>query len=231
MRFRNRALIFMVALAAFGPIRVARGTEIIAPITGTVASGNDNSGVFGPAKSKLAGRAFTLTFTFDDSKGIQNVDLNNCVPDFSSITSTATSNSGTATLTISADSFTFGVLNTAEGAYSEFARYAPHGADSQVFLTAGDGYYLGGSGIGGYVHPATGSILTPDYDWKDSFSDSNLYNTASLSFEISELGITNQFVTDGSLIPQTITVNGLNPIATPEPRSYSLLGICVLFLV
>jgi hypothetical protein len=217
-------------LAICGPIQGARATEIIATITGIVASGNDNSGVFGPANSKLAGDAFTLTFAFDSSKGVQNVGLDDGVPDFSSITSTATSNPGTATLTIGTDSFTFGVINTAKGAYSEFARYAPPGADSQVFLVAGDGYYLGGSGIEGYVHPATSSILTPYYDWEDSFSDSNLSNTASLSFEISELGITNQFVTDGSLIPHTITVNGLNPIPTPEPAFFSALGICVLFL-
>jgi hypothetical protein len=230
MRFHNRTLISIVALAICGPIQAAHATEIIATITGTVASGNDNSGVFGPANSKLAGDAFTLTFTFDDSKGVQNVGLDNGVPDFSSITSTAISNPGTATLTIGADSFTFGVINTAKGAYSEFARYAPPGADSQVFLVAGDGYYLGGSAIEGYVYPATGSVLTRDYDWEDSFSDSSLHNTASLSFEISEFGITNQFVTDGSLIPQTITVKGLNPTPVPEPASSSLSGICVLFL-
>lgn len=224
MSFANHLVALTVILGAPTFVGTAFGTEITATITGTVASGDDISGVFGPANSSLAGQNFTLTFAFDDSKGVQNTALNNGKPDFSSITSTSSSNPGTATLDIGSGSFTFGVVNAAQLADSEFARYAPP-ADSEVYLLAGDGHYGRGSGIAGYVYPATDTILTPDYYWEDSFSDSNLDNIASLSFEISELGFTNQYVVNGQLTPHTITVVGLTPGTAPEPKSYLLLGV------
>jgi hypothetical protein len=141
MRFPTYTPFFAIAFLTSASCQMALASKVVATITGTVFSASDNSGTFGPPNSELAGDNFSLVFTFDDTKGVQNVATSNGVPYFSSITSTASSNPGTAVLTINAESFEFGVLNAAEGANSEFARYAP--SNSTVYLAAGDGHYIG----------------------------------------------------------------------------------------
>jgi hypothetical protein len=203
-------------LCALMMATAARGNQIVITITGVASDGLDVSGVFGPPNTLLAGQNFTLVFTVDDTKGVQNQAV--CpgnIPYVTSIESTPTSNPATATLTINGHSFTFGVLNAAYGADSEVQRYAPTptcSAGSSMYFLAGDGYYGNGSGLNGYVYPATGTLLSSDPSWESPFTDSDLYvspvGAGSLQYEISEYGTTGQAVSSGGLIPQTITVSG-----------------------
>jgi hypothetical protein len=194
----------------------AHAAQVVITITGAVASAHDISGVFGPPNGDLTGNTFTLVFTFDDTQGTPTTASCGGMPYQTGITSTPTSSPGTATLTIGGKSFTFGVLNAGFEANSEVYRsYASNpscSANSLIYLSAGDGYYLNGSGINGHVEPADGTILTSNPNWEAPFSDSNLYanpnNDYTISFEISELGSTGQYVSDGYLIPQIISVSG-----------------------
>jgi hypothetical protein len=173
----------------------ALASQVVITVTGTVASGDDLSGVFGPPNGNLTGDTFTLVFTFDDTLGTQTTLSCGGMPYQTSITSTPTSNPGTATLTIGGKSFTSGVLNASYGANSETYRsYASNSscsANSLIYLSVGDGYLDNGSGINGFVEPADGTILTSNPNWEAPLSDSNLYanpnNDYTISFEISEL--------------------------------------------
>jgi len=189
---RSSSFVCFVALCLAATEAVA--SQVIITVTGTMSSGHDSSGVFGPTNGDLTGKNFTLVFTVDDTAGVKNTATCGGVPYFTSITSTTSSNPATATLTIGGGSFTFGVLNASYEANSEVAWYyasAPTcSADSQIYLAAGDGYYGNGSGLNGYVYPATGTILTSNSNWEAPFFDSNLYvspvGAGSLQFEISE---------------------------------------------
>ena len=183
--------------------------NVVITITGTLASGLDISGTFGPPNSSLAQKMFTLVFTVDPSKGTPDTELcSNGLPYYTAIISTNTSNPATATLSLNGHSFTFGVLNAAYAAYStvsrQYAHYPNCNADSLITLTAGDGYYGDGSGLSGNIRPATGTILTSDPNWPDSFTDDNLF-PSSIGFEISEFGTTGDNVS-GLLTPMTVTV-------------------------
>jgi hypothetical protein len=215
---RCRACYLMIACFASLYLSAdAFAARVFITVTGVLASGTDYSGVFGTQGGDLTGESFTLVFTVDDTAGVQNkATCSGGVSDFTSITSTASSNPATATLTIGGGSFTFGVLNASYEANSEVARYASTSTcsvDSQIYLAAGDGYYGNGSGLNGYVYPATGTILTSNANWEGSFSDANLYvspvGAGSLQFEISEQEPkpTRQSAS-GFLIPRTITVSG-----------------------
>ena len=77
------------------------------PLTGKV-NGNDGAGLFGPLNANLLG-PFTLTFYFDDTKGIQACQSTDsaCV---SEIYGTPTSTPGIAVLEIAGHSYTFGTI-------------------------------------------------------------------------------------------------------------------------
>jgi hypothetical protein len=90
----------------------ARAADVTFTITGMVSSGSDTTGVFGfPPNASLAGKSFTLVFTFDDTKGTQTVfDTDQGLPYASTITTNQATGSspGTAVLTIGGGSFSFG---------------------------------------------------------------------------------------------------------------------------
>jgi hypothetical protein len=218
---RHRLKHFVIPLLpvwwfVIGSPQTAHAAKVAITITGTVAGANDISGVFGPPNSDLSKTKpqFTLVFTIDDTKGTSTQPgICGGVLYFSEITSTASSDPGTAALTINGQSFTFGVLNAAQSAALTVTRNAPGpncGAGSQIYVLVGDGHYLGGSGLSGYVYPASRTILTPNASWEAPFANSNLLDTShgSISFEISELGSTGQYLVNGELIPQTIAVSG-----------------------
>lgn len=209
---RLASIAFLSALCL--PIQI-EASEVTVTITGVMAGGSDETGVFGPPNASLAGQNFTLVFNVDDTKGVQ--DQSTCpgnIPYATYIESTPLSNPATATLTINGHSFTFGLINAAYEADSEVQRYASTptcGAGSSMYLAVGDGYYGNGSGLDGSVYPATGTILTANPNWEAPFSDSNLFvspvDAGTLQFEISEERPVSQSA-NGQLIPQSIAVSG-----------------------
>jgi RHS repeat-associated protein len=167
----------MMAAAALGATQAADAATVTITITGTVYSGTDISGAFGfPPNTDLSGMAYTLTFTFDDTKGTES--FVNCLPSCrgSYIDSTTTSNPGTAVLQIGNGSFAFATLPP-----------GPPGSDA--YLIAGEGGWYAfsvGSGslpnaddLQGTIYPATGTALTTNPSWEAAFSDSNLYHYSS----------------------------------------------------
>jgi hypothetical protein len=125
----------------------ANGNMVVETITGIVVSpppGGGSYDQFGNVFSSsgtdtnLAGLPFTLTFTFDDTKGtgLVIVDDSNGNPYESYLDSTATSNVGTAVLTINGKSASFGTLGSASvsyGAGSGAARNFALGSPDKVF--------------------------------------------------------------------------------------------------
>src|ERR1700685_3383191 len=118
VQFRQVSCLFIAWLVTACQPSMAWADLITATITGTVLSGTDGIGVFLAPGSDLTGQNFTLTFTFDDTLGVESVT--NCgngqvvsiggVPCASSITGNpdfGTSSPGTAVLTISGQSYSF----------------------------------------------------------------------------------------------------------------------------
>jgi hypothetical protein len=212
-------------LLAILPLAVFAST-IQVTVTGTVLSG-DSSGVFGPPSTDLTGSAYDLVFTFDDSLGVQTRATCNGTPYFVAIDSTATSNPGTATLSINGGSFTFGVLN-AQSQFESEARKLDPCDDDEISLSAGDGHFGDGSGISGSVDAASRTTFGANAGWAAPFSDSNLEGGESFGFEISEYDTTGQSG-HGQLNAQTITVSGLD-VSAPEPGSL-ILGVAAISLL
>jgi hypothetical protein len=65
----TRALLAMSAGLALMVSVPAQALQVLQVYTGTVTSGTDIEGVFGPAGASLAGRPFTATFLFDTALG------------------------------------------------------------------------------------------------------------------------------------------------------------------
>jgi hypothetical protein len=231
LKFLSRAMTITrtVLLSALLPLS-SIASQIQITVTGVVGSGVDDSGVFGPQNGDIATEPFSLVFTFDDTKGMQAVETCGGIPYFVSITNTGSSNPGTATLTIGSGSFTFGVLNASYGASSEAEKSC---SDAQISLAAGDGYYGDGSGLDGSVSAAPDTTFGTDPSWDAPFSDSNLYanpaSDATLSFEITEFGSTDQ-EGSGDLIPQSITVSGPEVSSAPESGTGGLLIVGILLM-
>lgn len=111
------AVVYLVALGL-----PARASLVTATITGTVLGGSDQGsngiGVFGPV-GNLAGRPFTLVFTFDDTKGQQTVS--GTPPNYSAIQGSGSSSPGTAVLTIGGTSVHYPLANDLANSYSSSA--------------------------------------------------------------------------------------------------------------
>jgi hypothetical protein len=213
-----------VILAAACLSQAAQAASVTITITGTVFSGTDVTGVFGfPKNTDLTGKPFTLTFTFDDTKGIEAFTST-----ASYIENTSASNPGTALLEIGDGSFGFGTLGFSP--YSSQARVSAAGSvtNSEYSLLAGDGNYGGNwNDIQGTISPANGTVLTTNPSWEGAFSNSNLavYSPSdnySFTFGIIETYPDNpllNMIANGYLTANSIAVSG--PI-TPCPVNVGL---------
>jgi len=197
-----------------------RAATVTTTITGIVASGTDSTGVFGfAAGTDMTNQAFTLIYTFDDTKGSQSVTNCSSKPCSSSITSTATSNPGMAVLKIGSGSWTFGTLPSAT---SSVMRAVPPAGDQIQYSVKDDGGQT--DTISSFIDPALGTVLTTDYNWEDALSNSDL---ASLQAPFT-VNTGSQLAT-GWLIPQDITVSGPEaspPSASEAPKSLGDCPVC-----
>ncbi len=200
----------VIAGATLGGVHAADASTVTTTVTGTMYSGYDTTGVFGPAGAYLTGLPFTLTFTFDDTKGAQTVSACEGVPCLSYISSTATSNPGTAVLKIGSGTWTFGTLANDQHSSKDFRSIQTGSTMSNVSLVAED---LGSGGADEAevnLFPAAGTVLTTDYDWEDSFSASQFlpgsgYSTG-FSIDVPVGGV--QQSATGLFTPTSITVSG-----------------------
>jgi hypothetical protein len=65
----------MAALLSIAAPCAGVAALVIIRVTGVVTSGIDQTGVFGPPNTNLAGKGYTQVFTIDDTKGTKTVRL------------------------------------------------------------------------------------------------------------------------------------------------------------
>ena len=119
-------------LGAFAALALSVASPALADIihvtyAGTVSTGSDVTGVFGPPSTLLDGDAFALTYTFDTAKGVFTIGANSSSlaggPGFGP---GIYSSPGTAVLTINGHSADFIVdPNPPSQGYSEFLVEGP----------------------------------------------------------------------------------------------------------
>lgn len=156
-------------------------------ITGTVASGRDNAGIFGRPGADLAGKPFTVVYTFDDKKGAQQLpDCGKAPVCYSEINSLGaespldTSSPGTAVLRIDGRAApTFG--NAADGSAGTELRKTIFGCCNYP-MTYQMGFDVHDSR--GYVrvgvrNTTSGPPATTNPDWRSAFSDARLFRMVS----------------------------------------------------
>jgi uncharacterized protein (TIGR03437 family) len=184
-----------------GVPQTARAAIVTTTITGTVVSGTDSTGVFGFApNTSLAGQSFTLVFTFDDTKGMPYVtDCSVGVPCLSGITSTPTSNPGTAVLQIGSGTYTFGTLPGTLSLVERAVAPEPNIVDYAVEDGSSDGVDV-------ELVAAAGTVLTTDYNWEDPLSDSQLLSSPEALFYVDTSAGGSSQLAVGYLTPQSITV-------------------------
>ncbi|MDP9127106.1 MAG: DUF6531 domain-containing protein [Pseudomonadota bacterium] len=187
---------------------------MVTTITGTVYSGTDTTGILGfPAGTDLTGKAYTLTYYFDDTKGAQAVQTCSGTPCGSSINNSGGSNPGTAVLQITGGlPWTFGNLPGASTVTSTQQRNTGALGSSIGLGITDSGGTTGSDLLNGSVTPSSGTTLTTDYNWEHAFTNSSLGGTQTL-FEVRPIiGGTSHDAT-GYLNHSTITVSGalMNP--------------------
>lgn len=193
----------------------AMGRSVTITVTGTVDSGVDGSGVFGPPGGEIAGKRFILIFTFDDAKGQQQPAA--CGPGIpecrSQIAGSGAASPGIATLQIGESApYMFG-----NGSGDNISSYAKRMTTSccytVMFDVRGDRAYVGG-GVGN-VYPR--KPATKNADWRVGFSDLDLRSIPSSprmadihailtpgGFRFRILAANGGIATEGQLAPQTI---------------------------
>lgn len=175
---RPGILLTIFLLLAMLPLRAA---EITATITGVLEGGWDHLGIFatGADAKNMAGRPFTLVFTFDDTKGTpQHGQCNGAAG--SGVEGGGPDSPGKAVLTIGSASYTFGENGGSSGAWREVP-----GACSSTSLI---GFYVNGATahfdfapeVDVKMMPGKGSnSLTRNPDWRAPLSTTAVDNQTS----------------------------------------------------
>ncbi|MBV9746498.1 MAG: hypothetical protein JO099_22290, partial [Acidobacteriia bacterium] len=222
----------MVWFLAVSLLPMVHAAQVVATLKGTLSSGTDFTGVFGFApNTDLTGQAFTLTFTFDDTKGTQQVT--NCTPGAPQSTeilgdsAAEGASPGTAVLQIGGHSWTFGT--PPNGNLNSFAsRSVPCGTGvttDRLQFSVSDvppSQYIGDNVSVILTTPIGSPPFTTDASWEaplstsllpiNSFSDGN-------SFDIDQDGYIGPFLTPinfarGVFVPTSITITGPPSLTT-----------------
>ncbi len=216
----NRVLLAVMVAAAFlGAAQAGNAATVTITITGTLTGvgslvGCASQPFFGfPPCASLAGQPFVLVYTFDDTKGQVTMEP----PVQSEISGTGASTPGTAVLWINGESYCFCQQSSSIDEYSSVTRDA-QSFGSVIFITD----YVevpntNQSNVNANILPAAGTVLSTDYNWESSLSDSNLstsYSQSWISFGISAVSGSEFYAADGEGDPTSITVSG-QPAANP----------------
>jgi hypothetical protein len=230
---RRFAGVFMFALVNL-PLS-AHAAQVVITITGTVWQAMDTTGVFAcdeQPPAPLAGLPVLLTYTFDDTKGVQGVqncftgpcaswDCGNGV--CGDWVDPGVTLSGTAVLQIGKCRFEFGTLPAARRVSTVRRQVPPAITGGEIFLQVDETYsgvrYNDGSYDGGnsfvqanvlpadYANPH-GVPLTTDYRWWMPMSNSQLSRyPIQFSIGLSHSGVNHPILQAyGTIVPASIVV-------------------------
>jgi hypothetical protein len=224
----RRALSAMMIAGATLGASTSGAAVVTTTVTGTVSSGKDSTGVFGFAPgSSLTGQSFKLVFTFDDTKGTQSIrEDSQGTRCGSGITNYNTNppgpNPGTVVLQIGNGSWTFGTLSGFNHA-SSVTRSVGNCGDSLDYQVQDESTTgVGGDDVFSLIVPATGAVITTDYNWEDALSDSQLGNQPiNFTIELSQLAT--PAVATGVLTPTSVTVSG--PSSQPNTTALQFVPV------
>jgi hypothetical protein len=248
-RFKGIVSAILMASGAFGAAPAADASIVTITVTGTVASGVDNTGVFGFGRLyDLSGHTFNLVYTFDDTKGTQSLgDSATGQACGTAITSAPTSNPGTAVLQIGTGTWTFGTLpgggplSTAarligncrvDGIYNSSPNYSSGGPVWDIVSVDASDVSASNDDVSVLLGIAGAAIPTTNYNWEDSLPstpplNNDLYNSSG-GFSIDILDANNNTVesASGKFMPTTLTVSGSSQAAAPAALQFIPVTPC-----
>jgi hypothetical protein len=204
-------LVMLFAAAASVCLATANASIVTMTITGTVASGTDTTGVFGPANTNLTSQSFKLTYTFNDSIGT----VHGCAPSGLAIGGTGTSSPGTAVLQIGSGTWTFGKTAADAAGDSPFSTAELCGEPSSISSQDSFSYAVQdstGTPASEYVMDVvsvSGAVAAvSNVSWESPLSATQIQEPSG-NFDILELNNAGLSVNaTGTLSPSTITVSG-----------------------
>ena len=205
----------MAALLSIAAPCAGVAALVIIRVTGVVTSGIDQTGVFGPPNTNLAGKGYTQVFTIDDTKGTKTVTVGK-PPYASNIAATAGSNPMTATITIGSGTVYYGVRPTNAPPNSLVSRQG----DQMSISTGGESYWVGnavGEGSMEAVINFASPPYTANYNW-ESVLDYTMAtnNTSGGSFLIAYgNSITGKWLQSADGLLKVTNVTEIGPITPP----------------
>jgi hypothetical protein len=190
---------FLLAAAALPAI--APAATITVTITGTTGEIKVGEGpIFGHSSyQKIApGDPFVLTYTFDDEKGQQAIrEVAGNIITQSGTENTSLSSPGiNAVLQIGSAVWEFGASTRSQATLNTSASSK---SEQLVYTTQ-----AGGNRVSAQIAPAKGGYWPKNGDWRSSFTSTSLEGTASFSADNDRVSAS------GSLVPETITVTGVD---------------------
>jgi hypothetical protein len=191
----------------------AMASDVVVTITGTVLEGSDTSGsgtsgLFAAPHTDLTGRSFTLTFTFDDTKGTETDSYCCSQPpilyksEFDSPNPNAT---GNVVLQIGGVSYAYPPPTGPNGSVADRTG-GPIGSTAYFFSSVQD--QINDSDAVALVYPAPGGVLSPNVNWKSPFAYFNLEGYGVYAAHVSVATTAGYLAADVSLAANTITVSG-----------------------
>jgi Domain of unknown function (DUF6531) len=202
---RLAALAIVAIVLIFLPAQTPAQT-VTTTMSGTVASGSDDTGVFGFAPgTDLTGQAFKLVYTHNIANGTTATVYCDPGTDY-----TASQAGDTATLQIGSGSYLFGSLPQFNAFTIDAERCIQPSASSADYDMEHSGP-MGETYVDGGVNPAVETNWSTDPNWYDSYSNSALNGSDGMDFEIGTTVGTAGQSAGGYLTTTTYTVSGLMP--------------------
>lgn len=191
----------LIAFALFWGGQSAFAQNVTITVTGTVASGYDTVGVFGPAGTSLTGDSYTLTYTFSNTNGYITAGCGNsgCA---SGTFGTGSLSPGSAALTINGTTYYFGTTPTDTTRFSAVSQSVP-GSTYTSALYASSNYSSDNVSVS-ITGSATPSLA---FDWRAALNSSVVSDSTSTTASFSISGNTAAY--------GTLSVSGMTPSGTP----------------